>query len=164
VAEVDPLNPMSPAPAPASAAASGHVAPEAPAVERQIVFDMLRRGLPVLPLLVVLSGIGWGMAGALSSLFGLGIVLANFVLAALLLSWAARQSPSVLMGAALGGFLARMIVIATAVALVRHRSWVEIVPLGITVLVAHVGLLVWETRHVSASLAYPGLKPRRTGA
>jgi hypothetical protein len=132
--------------------------------ERQIVLDMLRRGLPVLPLLVVVSGIGWGTAGALSSLFGLGIVLANFLVAAFLLSWAARQSPAVLMGAALGGFLARMIVIATAVALVRERSWCEIVPLGITVLVAHVGLLIWETRHISASLAYPGLKPRRTGA
>jgi hypothetical protein len=22
------------------------------------------------------------------------------------------------------------------------------------------GLLIWETRHVSASLAYPGLKPK----
>ena len=32
-------------------------------------------------------------------------------------------------------------------------------PLGLTLIVTHLGLLIWETRHVSASLAYPGLKP-----
>ena len=31
--------------------------------------------------------------------------------------------------------------------------------LGVTLIVTHLGLLIWETRHVSASLAYPGLKP-----
>jgi hypothetical protein len=134
------------------------------APERQIVLDMLRRGAVVVPVLVVIAGIGWGVDGALSSLFGLGIVFANFLIAAMLLSWAARQSPTMLMGAALGGFLGRMILIAVSIALVRHRAWCQMVPLGATVLVAHVGLLVWETRHISASLAYPGLKPRRTGA
>jgi len=29
-----------------------------------------------------------------------------------------------------------------------------------TVLITHIGLLIWETRYVSMSLAYPGLKPR----
>ena len=31
--------------------------------------------------------------------------------------------------------------------------------LGICVLVTHLGLLFWELRYVSASLAFPGLKP-----
>ena len=30
-----------------------------------------------------------------------------------------------------------------------------------TILITHVGLLMWETRYVSISLAYPGLKPRK---
>jgi hypothetical protein len=34
------------------------------------------------------------------------------------------------------------------------------VPLALTILVTHLGLLAWETRYVSATLAYPGLKPR----
>jgi hypothetical protein len=34
--------------------------------------------------------------------------------------------------------------------------------LAVTVLLTHLGLLAWETRFVSASLAYPALKP--TGA
>jgi len=33
--------------------------------------------------------------------------------------------------------------------------------LGITLIVAHLGLLFWEMRYVSLSLAHPGLKPGR---
>ena len=31
--------------------------------------------------------------------------------------------------------------------------------LGLTIIVTHLGLLFWELRYVSASLAFPGLKP-----
>lgn len=132
--------------------------------ERQITFDMLRRGLPALPLLVVAGAAGWGVDGALSASFAIALVLANFLLSATMLAWAAKRGPALLMGTALGGFLVRMVLLVLAVALVRDQAWLEVVPLGITLLVTHVGLLVWESRHVSASLAYPGLKPRRTGA
>lgn len=142
-----------PAPAPAQ---------EAP--ERQIAFDMVRRAVPLLPAFVLLGLLGWGVDGAISSLFGVALVLVNLMLAAGALAWAATRGAAVLMGVALGGFLVRMLLIVLAVAGVRNQPWCEVVPLGITVLVAHVGLLLWESRHVSASLAYPGLKPRRTGA
>ena len=33
-------------------------------------------------------------------------------------------------------------------------------PLAFTLVITHLGLLIWETRHVSASLAFPALKPR----
>jgi hypothetical protein len=35
-----------------------------------------------------------------------------------------------------------------------------LVPLGITIIVTHLGLLFWEMKFVSASLAFPGLKPK----
>ena len=38
---------------------------------------------------------------------------------------------------------------------------VEFIPLGLTIIVAHLGLLFWEMRYVSLSLAYPGLKPKK---
>ena len=34
-----------------------------------------------------------------------------------------------------------------------------LVALGLTLIVTHLGLLLWELRYVSASLAFPGLKP-----
>jgi len=44
---------------------------------------------------------------------------------------------------------------------VKDAAWVELWPLGLTLIVTHLGLLLWETRYVSASLAFPGLKPRK---
>jgi hypothetical protein len=49
--------------------------------------------------------------------------------------------------------------VTVAILLVRHAGWVDLIPLAVTVLVAQLGLLFWETRYVSASLAFPGLKP-----
>jgi uncharacterized membrane protein len=63
------------------------------------------------------------------------------------------------MGVSLFGFILRLGAIVAAVLAVRHMSWVAPVPLGATLIVAHLGLLFWEARYVSASLAFPGLKP-----
>jgi hypothetical protein len=132
---------------------------DGPAVEPEIAFDMIRRGLPALPVLVLVFGLVKGWNGALSSGYGIAIVLVNLALSAAMLAWAARISLPMIMATALGGFLVRMGLVTLAIYLVKDQSWVELVPLGITVLVTHLGLLFWETRYVSASLAYPGLKP-----
>lgn len=135
--------------------------PEAPPVERQLVGDMLRRGLPAVPVVVLLAAVIWGRDGALSAAYGLAVVALNLLASAAMLGWAARVSPAAVMMTALGGFLLRMGLVLLALFAVRDQSWVAFVPLGITVLVSHLGLLFWETRYVSASLAFPGLKPRK---
>lgn len=124
-----------------------------------VVADMARRGLPVAPVLLIIGAVFWGLDGLLSSAFGFGLALANLALSAALLSWAARRGLSFLMVAALGGYLLRLGLLTAAVAAVRNSSWVEMVPLGVTILVTHLGLLWWETRHLSISLAFPALKP-----
>jgi hypothetical protein len=45
---------------------------------------------------------------------------------------------------------------------VRNASWIELVPLGLTLIITHLVLLFWELRHISSSLAFPGLKPQPT--
>jgi hypothetical protein len=130
-----------------------------PAVEREVAGDMIRRALPVAPVLIVLASIPWGLAGGASAAYAIGIVLVNFGLSAALLGWAARISLPFLMGAALFGYLIRLALITAAVWVVKDQSWVSIVPLGMTLIVTHLGLLFWETRHVSVTLAFPGLKP-----
>jgi len=134
---------------------------EMPAVERQIAFDMVRRALPVAPVLILVAGVLRGVDGGLSAAYAIALVLANFALSALLLSSAARVSIAMLMGAALFGYLFRLALIVVAVLAVRHQPWVDMLVLGLTLLVTHLGLLFWETRHVSATLAFPGLKPVR---
>ena len=131
------------------------------AVEQTVAFDMVKRSLPVAPVLVLLAGLVWGVDGALSSLFAVVLVLANFVLSASSLTWAARISLGFLMGVALGGYVVRLALVTAAVLLVRNQSWVELMPLGLTIIVTHLGLLLWETRYVSASLAFPALAPGR---
>jgi hypothetical protein len=131
-------------------------------IEREVVSDMIRRSLVALPVPIVAAGLGWGWNGALSAAFALALVLLNFLLSAAMLGWAARVSLPVLMATALSGFFIRLGLVAALILAVQHRSWVEMVPLCITVLVAHLGLLIWETRHVSASLAFPGVAPRRS--
>ncbi len=130
-----------------------------PAVEAQVAGDMARRMLPVLPVLVLVAGLIWGVDGAFSGGFAVVLVLANLALSAALLGWAARISLALLMVAALGGFALRLFLLTAVVWAVKDQAWVDITALGFTLIVTHLGLLIWETRHVSASLAYPGLKP-----
>jgi hypothetical protein len=130
-----------------------------PAPEREIVVDLLRRSVFVAPVFIIAGAIGWGTSGALSAAFALALVLANFAVAAWSLGWAARISYAMLAGVALFGYLARISLVFAAVWLVKDASWVERVPLGLTLVIAHLGLLFWEMRYVSASLAFPGLNP-----
>jgi len=50
-------------------------------------------------------------------------------------------------------------VVAAAVLVFRNASWVNLIPLGLTIIITHLGLLFWELRYISGTLAYPGLKP-----
>jgi hypothetical protein len=130
-----------------------------PAPEPVLARDIAKRGLRFAPVLVLAATAVWGGDGAASSAYGLAIVLANLVLAAWMLSTAARISYAFLMGAALFGFLLRLGLVSAAVLLVQDAGWVEPTALGLTLVVTHLGLLVWELRFVSISLAHPGLRP-----
>jgi hypothetical protein len=50
--------------------------------------------------------------------------------------------------------------VSAAIFFVRNLSWVELLPLGLTIIISHIGLLFWELRYVSLTLAFPGLKPK----
>ena len=142
-----------------SSAPAGFQGDDGPAVERLIATDILKRSLPFIPAVIILAAFPWGMKGALSAAYGFGLVLANFLLAAVMLSWAARISFAALGAAALFGYLIRLGLITIAVLLVKDMSWVSLMPLGITIIVTHLGLLLWELRFVSLSFTFPGIKP-----
>lgn len=132
--------------------------------QAEIVLDMAKRGLMVSPVLVALGAIGWGANGAASVLFALGVVLINFAASAAVVRKSGTLPANVIMMSVLGGFAIRMAFVLGAITVAGHFSWVSKVPLGLTIVVTHLGLLAWETRHISASLAYPGLKPKRGAA
>ena len=65
-----------------------------------------------------------------------------------------------LMAGVMGGYFIRLGIITGAYFLVRNTGWFEALPFVITLVAAHIIPLVWGTRYVSMSLAYPGLKPQ----
>ena len=137
---------------------------DGPAVEMEVARDLVRRGLWAAPALIALFGVIWGLNGALSTAYAIVLGGANFLLAAAMLAWTARISIPLMMGTALFGYLLRLGLIFLAVWLVRDASWVAIVPLCLAIIITHLGLLFWEMRYVSATLAFPGLKPATKGS
>jgi len=135
---------------------------EGDAPEVTVSRDMIRRGLIGAPLLLAICGVLWGMDGVWSSAYGIALVLINFAVAAGLIAVTARISLGLMMGAVLFGYLARLGLLFLAFYLVKDLSWVSRPALGLTIIVTHLGLLVWELKYVAASLAYPGLKPSRS--
>jgi len=131
-----------------------------PAPELQVASDLARRAIPAAPVLLIAAAIGWGWSGVASSAIGVGLVIVNFLAAALIITSTIRVSLNALMAGVLFGFMLRLVMLTVAVVLLRKLSWIDDIPLLFTVLITHIGLLIWETRYVSMSLAYPGLKPR----
>ena len=159
---------MSAVGAPTSAAAGGVAAEgaasplEVPAApEREVAADMLRRSVLFAVPLLAGGALGWGWAGALSVGLALALVLVNFALGAAFIGWGARIGGHAMMAAALGGYAVRLGIVTAAVLPIRNRSWFELLPFAVSLLVTHLGLLIVEARRVSASLAFPGLKPER---
>lgn len=133
--------------------------------EVAISLDLVKRGLLASPLLIAVCAAIWGIDGAWSAAFALGIVLVNFVISAALIAGGAKIGVAAVMGAVLFGYFIRLGLILLAILLVRDQPWISIPALGVAMIVAHLGLLAWEFRHISLSLAWPGLKPagpRRT--
>lgn len=131
---------------------------EAP--EKAVALDIIRRGIIGGPVLVGVCAGVWGFDGLWSSGYALGLILINFWLAASLITWSMRISPTMLMAGVMGGYFIRLGILTGAYFLVRNTGWFEALPFVIALVAAHIVLLVWETRYVSMSLAYPGLKPQ----
>jgi hypothetical protein len=130
-----------------------------PAPEVSVSNDMIKRGLIVAPVLIAICGVIWSGDGVWSSTYGIAIVLVNFALAAGLIAMSARISLGLMMFATLFGYLIRLGLIFLAVYLVKDAGWISLPALGATIIVTHLGLLVWELKYVAISLAHPGLKP-----
>ncbi len=127
--------------------------------EQDIAFDMVRRSVFFAVPLLVGSAVGWGWHGVASSGLALALVLVNFVLGAFAITWGARIGGAAMMGLVMGGYLLHLAIVTAVVVPVRHHHWFEMLPFVVSLLVAHIGLLVVECRHIAASAAFPGLKP-----
>ncbi len=132
-----------------------------PAVERDIARDIARHGLIVAPLVIVAAGLLRGLNGSTSAAMGLALVVVNFLGAAALQGWGAKISPVAAAGAAMGGYVLRLLLMVVAILLLKRVDGVDLETLVVTGALAHVALLFWELKSVRLSLAEPGLKVTR---
>ncbi len=135
-------------------APEGIDAPE-PAIARQLAVHALW----IAPAIVTVAGLLRGWKGASGAAAALALVAANFLLAAALLQWSARISSSMLAATALGGYVVRLGLITAVGFGLRALGVIDLATFAVVLVASHLGLLVWELRSVSLSLAAPGLRP-----
>ena len=132
-----------------------------PAVEREIAFDLARRGVIVAPIALLVGGLVAGVDGVVSVAIALAIVTVNFLVAAWSVGWAAHVSPQAVGAAAAGSYILRLAAIFVALFFLKDASFINLPVLGFALVLTHLALLFWETKHLSISLAAPGLRPQR---
>ncbi len=113
-------------------------------VEAIIARNTVRRAVFVGPPLVALFAALRGLDGAVGAVAGVAIVVANFLLAGLVLSAAARVSLGLYHAAALFGFLLRLVMVSVTMLAVARLADVDRVAMGVTAVAAYLVLLSWE--------------------
>ncbi|MGI9610695.1 MAG: hypothetical protein ACR2NL_10430, partial [Acidimicrobiia bacterium] len=118
-------------------------------VETILAKHTVSRALYVGPALVLVFAIIGGWQGAWSAALGVGIVLANFVLAGAIMSNSARISLQAYHAAALIGFLLRLGLFVGTVLLIATLVDVDRLAFGISAVVAYLTLLILEAIAIS---------------
>jgi hypothetical protein len=113
-------------------------------VESILARHTVARVIWVGPILILIFALIGGWTGAWSSALGIGIVVANFLLAGLILSNSARISLQAYHAAALIGFLLRLGLFVGTVYLIATLVDVDRMAFGISAVVAYLTLLVLE--------------------
>ncbi|CAN5168753.1 hypothetical protein BH20ACT9_BH20ACT9_08700 [soil metagenome] len=123
---------------------------------RSAVVFVTLLAVPVVGVAALVAGGG----GALGAAIGAAVVVGMFAMSGATLSWAARLGPTALMGAALGGYLLRLMIYALLIVLLRPVEAIHGPSLAVSAAVLLVAALVWEVRTVSR---LPGLFWVQTG-
>jgi hypothetical protein len=124
-------------------------APGAANIEAAIGYDTVKRSVVVGPLLIVFFWIVGGWRGGLSAAGGVAVVVANFVLAGLILSRAAAISLTLYHAAALFGFFLRLALITLVMLVIANLVEVDRMAMGMAAIVSYLVLLSWEAVAVS---------------
>ncbi len=134
-------------------------------IESRIARDLAKHALYAAPIAILAVGIWRGVDAGAAVALALALVIGNFLLSAAILGTCARRNPELLMGVALMSFLVRLALLTGIGIGIKELDIVDWPVFCVTLVVSYLGLLFWEMRSISVSLASPGLKPspNRTG-
>ena len=133
--------------------------PDIDGIESRIARDIARHAAMIAPVVILVTGLIWGWGGALGADLAFDLVVVNFLAGAAILGWAARIAPETVTVAAMGGYLVSLLIFVVAGVAIKQVSAVDFPVFCFTLIGAHLGLLFWELRSISLSLASPGLRP-----
>lgn len=133
-------------------------------IEKNMASHMVKWGALASPALLAISYAIWSLRGLESSAYAVLLVLVNFFVTARALEYFGRISLSALMGAALGSFIFDLVLLTAAVIPLASAPWMNLWALGLTLIVTHLGLVVFEATTISSRTAYRGLRQTRQGA
>jgi ATP synthase protein I len=134
--------------------------PESVEIESRIARDLAKKAAIAAPILVVGIGAWRGVDAGAAVALAFVVVVVNFLASAALLGWTARRTPELLMGVAMMSFIGRLVLITAIGVGIKALDIVDWPVFCITLVAGYLGLLFWEMRSISLSLASPGLKPR----
>jgi hypothetical protein len=137
--------------------------PDVDRIELRIAVDLARHAAIAAPVVMLGVGLWRGAEAAGAVALAVLVVVANWLVAATALGWAARRAPNLLMGVALFGFIARLGLITAIGAGIKALDIVDWPVFCGALLAAYGALLIWELRSISFHLAHPGLKPKPAG-
>lgn len=129
-------------------------------IEWEIAVDVAKKAAISGPVTIIGVGIWRGADAALGAFLAIALVVATLLGSAAVLGWAARRVPHALVGVAVLSFLARLVVLTLLAAGIKALGVVDWSVFSFTLVGAYLGLLFWELRSVSLTLAHPGLKPK----
>jgi hypothetical protein len=118
-------------------------------VETILAKHIAKRALYVGPVVVALAWALRGSDGAWAAALGVAVVVANFLLAGAVLSWAIRVSLTMYHAAALIGFLLRLGLIAGSMLVVVQFVDLDRLSFGIAAVVSYLALLTMEALAVA---------------
>ena len=122
-----------------------------PAIEADLARRTVARGVYVGPALILVFGLLRGWDGAWSAAVGVAVVVANFLLSGVILSFSARISLQAYHAAALIGFFLRLGLFIGAVYLIANLVEVDRLAFGLSAVISYFALLTWEAVSMSKS-------------
>jgi hypothetical protein len=129
--------------------------------ESDLALGFLKRALMLIPFGGAAGLLFAGLHGMLSGLFGMVLVLINFVIIFLFFREGSRFGPVGSMAAAFVALLVGLMVLTAATIPFARAPWMDLPIFGVILILGHIVVVTVEARRVSGRLGDSGLKPWR---
>lgn len=130
--------------------------------ERTMARTAVRVGVALtVPVLLAVALSGRGLAGVLTAVGALVLVIGNFALTGRAFAWAGGIGPAAVQAVALGGFLAKLVVLAVALVALKDVRAIDGPVLAITTAASTIVLLATEVRLVLTHADFWWLNDRK---